>query len=474
MTGYTAARMARYRIVPILLFAALAVAALAPIRSYDLFWHLATGRWIVEQRALPRMDPFSIASDRTPWINGEWLFEVVLYGLYKAAGIAGLAWLRALYVAGLFVAIFRAAAGGEQRDAAKALLLACIGFAGAAPLLDVRPSALAPLFVVLALTLRSAPACALLTVVWINVHPSALLAPVLAALTCRRVAPVIASAIALLANPFGWRAITAPIALMRYVRSGAFVNAEWLPSTPAAFPLLYITIILAAIAFATAADRRAHVWRIVLAGMFAVLAISGARHQPLWYSAMPLLVAPALTFRIPRAVAYAAAAAAIVFAALLAPKHAGLLPERFPIQSVARLQASGLRGNVYNADQFGGYLIWTFYPERRVLTDGRNELYHALLPEYDRARLDERAWRALLRKYRIDLAVDEYRPPQQVRDAVTGAERAMPASLAYWPRRDWALIAYDGVAMVFARRAAFPEAVLRRWEIRGVVPDAAR
>jgi hypothetical protein len=470
--------MARHRIVPILLFAALAVAALAPIRSYDFFWHLATGRWIVEQRALPRMDPFSIASDRVPWINGEWLFEVVLYGLYKAAGIAGLAWIRAAYVAGLFVAIFRAAAGGEKREIATPLLLACIGFAGAAPLLDVRPSALAPLFVVLALTLRTTPAYALLTAVWINVHPSALLAPVIAVLTRRRIAPTLASAIALLVNPFGWRAITAPIALLRYVRSGGFVNAEWLPSTPAAFPLLYITLALAALIFATAHDRRAHVWRIVLAVMFAALAISGIRHQPLWYAAMPLLLAPvmapALTFRIPRAVAYAGAAAAIVFAALLAPKHAGLQPERFPIEAVARLQATGLRGNVYNADQFGGYLIWTFYPERRVLTDGRNELYHALLPEYDRARLDERAWRALLRKHRIDLAVDEHRPPQQVRDATTGSELAMPASLAYWPRRDWALIAYDGVAMVFARRAAYPNAVVKRWEIRGVVPDAAR
>jgi hypothetical protein len=463
--------MARHRIIPVVLFAALAVAALAPIRSYDFFWHLATGRWIVEQRALPVTDPFSIASDRVPWINGEWLFDVVLYGLHQALGIAGLAWLRALYVAALFVAVFRGAMREREGEAAMPLLLACIGFAGAAALLDVRPSALAPLFVVLALTLRSTPAFALLTAVWINVHPSALLAPVIATLTRRRAAPVVASAVALLANPYGWRAIAAPIALMGYVRSGAFVNAEWLPSRPAAFPLLYLTIVVAALVFATAADRRTHIWRIALAAMFAVLAISGIRHQPLWYAAMPLLVAPAVTFRVPRAVAYAASAAMLAVIIVLGPNHAGLLPDRFPIASVARMQASGFRGNVYNADQFGGYLIWAFYPQRRVLTDGRNELYHALLPEYARARLDERAWRALLRKYRIDLAVDEYRPPQRVHNAVTHEEQELPASLAYWPRREWALIAYDGVAMVFARRAAFPEAALNRWEIRGVVPD---
>jgi hypothetical protein len=208
--------------------------------------------------------------------------------------------------------------------------------------------------------------------------------------------------------------------------------------------------------------------------MFAYLAISSIRHQPLWYAAMPLLVAPAVRLRVRPALAYAASAAAIAFIAFTTPKHIGLQPSRFPTGAVARLQASGLRGNVYNPDQFGGYLIWTFYPERRVLTDGRNELYHTLLPEYDVARGNERAWNALLRKYRIDVAVDEYRPPQRVLDAHTQQQRDLPASLAYWPRRDWALIAYDGVAMVFARRAAFSAEVLEQWELRGVVPDARR
>ena len=57
----------------------MALAAVAPVRNYDSFWHLATGRWIVEHRALPLQDPFAVASDRTEWINGEWLFETVAY-----------------------------------------------------------------------------------------------------------------------------------------------------------------------------------------------------------------------------------------------------------------------------------------------------------------------------------------------------------------------------------------------------------
>jgi hypothetical protein len=48
----------------------------------------------------------------------------------------------------------------------------------------------------------------------------------------------------------------------------------------------------------------------------------------------------------------------------------------------------------------------------------------------------------------------------------------MPASLAYWPRDEWALIAFDDAAMVFARRAAFAAGAMEKWEMRGVVPDA--
>ena len=42
--------------------------------------------------------------------------------------------------------------------------------------------------------------------------------------------------------------------------------------------------------------------------------------------------------------------------------------------AIDQLLASGLRGNIYNPDQFGGYLIWRAYPERRVLTDERGRI----------------------------------------------------------------------------------------------------
>ncbi|HYC59834.1 MAG TPA: hypothetical protein VEK79_09735 [Thermoanaerobaculia bacterium] len=476
------------RLLPLVLFAAFAVAAVGPIRNYDFFWHLATGRWIVEQFALPLTDPFAVASDRHPWINGEWLFEIVAYLAHNAIGLTGMSFVRAILAASIFTLVYRSTSGSSEylgvprrgktatprnsevpevlRDT---VLVTSIAFAGAMQTFDLRPSSAAMLFVVLAIAARSWLAHAIVAMLWINIHPSALLAPGIAVLSTRRVTPAFASALALLVNPYGWRAIAAPIELMSFVQSGAFVNAEWLPSRVTQFPLLYACVIGGGIAFIVRRNEQGAWWRVLLFAGFAFLAIRHVRNQGLFFAAFPLLM-PRIEVR--ERLANIAAAIAIVFVAIGADHRLGVAPERFPLQAIARLRATQLGGNIYNADQFGGFLIWSFYPQRRVLTDGRNELHRTYIAEYARARGDQRAWRALLAKYRVDLAVDEYREPLPVIDAVTGARRVMPASLAYWSRSEWALIAHDNAAMVFARRKAFAADEIQEWEIRGVVPDA--
>jgi len=461
----------------------LTLACVAPIRSYDFFWHLATGRWIAEHRALPMADPFAIASDRTPWINGEWLFDWLVFVAWRLAGFGGLSWIRAGTVAALFAAIFLA----SRRSAGTpvALLLSCIAFAGAHARLDVRPLTLGACFVAAALVLaehrnvRSGLLSGLfyvgLTIVWINIHPSALLAPVIAAVAQIRPPRLFwlpfASAAALLINPFGFHAIAAPIALTSFVSSGAFVNKEWLPSDPRVFPLLYVTLAIG-IGVVASARRREEIWRYLLFAMFAALAIRSVRHQPLYFSAFPILLAPSIDQRLGRrsGLAFAGALSIIAAVAFSTDHRPGIDATRFPVEAAGRLGRAALRGNIYNPDQFGGFLIWSFYPDRRVLTDGRNELYQHFIPEYARARVDSRAWRALLARYRIDLAIDEYRAPLEVIDARTQQKHLMPASLAYFPRQEWALIGYDQAAMAFARRSAFDASTIAQLEVREV-PD---
>ena len=430
------------RFLPLVLFAALALAAFGAIRSYDLFWQLATGRWIVEHRAVPHVDPFAVASDKSEWIDGEWLYEIALYGAHSLAGLKGLSWLRGLLAATIFTIAFVA----TRRENDSALFVSAIAFAGAMSVLDLRPSGVAALMLVLMLAARELWVRVLIAIVWMNVHPSALLAPIAGGRF--RVPDTLLLLAALFVNPFGWEGIVAPLELTAFVAGGTFVNAEWLPSSPLLFPFLYVAIVIAIIAFALEPERD---WkRLALLALFAILAVRSVRNQPLFFAAFAMLV------RLPRlrpAIVYAASAIAILLVAATTDHRLGVPPERFPIEAVAHLQASGARGNIYNPDQFGGFLIWSFYPERRVLTDGRNELYRSFIPEWQQALQDGRKWSAFLRKYDIDVAVEEYRPPLRVTNAVTGQVTEMPAHLAYWPEKEWVMIGKDDAAMVFVRRS---------------------
>jgi hypothetical protein len=66
------------------------------VRSPDLGWHLASGRWIVEQGLVPRADPFSYMTEGLDWWNLNWLAQACFYGAYQVFGFTGLEALRLL------------------------------------------------------------------------------------------------------------------------------------------------------------------------------------------------------------------------------------------------------------------------------------------------------------------------------------------------------------------------------------------
>jgi hypothetical protein len=479
-----------------LLLLVLFALSITPIRSYDYFWHLATGHWILDHRSLPETDPFTLSSDDTRWVDGAWLFQVGAALVDDTFGSTGTSLARGLCVALIFAAGFAVVL--RRSDPTIALLVAAISLWGADHRLTTRPETLATLLLVVALWLlferrpvgRTIVLYTILTIVWMSSHPSALLAPVLAGLVlvgrlvsgergrdvAGRFALVASSGVALLANPWGLDGVLAPLRLAKLVGSGVFVNMEWTPTKLHDFPLVYLVVLGLAAAFVPGRRWKAEAARLLVFGFLAALAIRYVRNHGFFFAAVPFIVSPLLPHAVrPRLRVVAASATALLLIGLLWAHggiRTGIDDKQFPVASVAHLRALGLEGNIYNPDQFGGYLIRAVYPERRVLTDGRNELHTAYIEEYAKARLDQHAWNALIDKYAITLAVDEYRrEPIEVVDAATGERRRIPASLVYFPRRDWALVAFDDVAMVFARRNAFDPETIDRAEFRAIVPD---
>jgi len=69
-------------------------------------WHIRTGQLILASHEIPRVDPFSSMAGQ-PWFAWEWLYDVVVGWLDRAAGLNGVVLLTALIIAGLFAWTFR-------------------------------------------------------------------------------------------------------------------------------------------------------------------------------------------------------------------------------------------------------------------------------------------------------------------------------------------------------------------------------
>src|SRR4029077_1413997 len=60
---------------------------LTPIPPNDFWWHMATGRAIVAQGAIPVVDSFSYTQAGQPFFNQGWLAQLLMYGIYQLGGI---------------------------------------------------------------------------------------------------------------------------------------------------------------------------------------------------------------------------------------------------------------------------------------------------------------------------------------------------------------------------------------------------
>jgi len=62
----------------------------------DLWWHLATGRWILEEGHLPWTDPFSHTAAGLSWLAYSWLPDLFFLALERGFGLVAFPWLIAV------------------------------------------------------------------------------------------------------------------------------------------------------------------------------------------------------------------------------------------------------------------------------------------------------------------------------------------------------------------------------------------
>ncbi|MBW2536553.1 MAG: hypothetical protein JRI55_34030 [Deltaproteobacteria bacterium] len=105
------------------------LAVVYPVQADDHWWHMLTGRYLLDHGVVPRTDPFSFTYRGEPWVNWEWLGGLAMTSAFDGLGPAGLVVLRLAAVAATVVVLWRhlRRIEGAPRPAAPLLALMLLG-----------------------------------------------------------------------------------------------------------------------------------------------------------------------------------------------------------------------------------------------------------------------------------------------------------------------------------------------------------
>ncbi|MEE2679958.1 MAG: hypothetical protein VX546_15355 [Myxococcota bacterium] len=484
------------------LLALAACLGLNQISSFDYWWMLRTGQLIAETGAVPRVDPYTYSVPGARWIDIHWLHQLGLWGLYRLGGhTAAGAWqfVAMLLVLALVAPIGRRPGRSWLSVAALALMLL-----NGADRFSPRPesSSFVLLAGVLALLDRferrgdaRVYAIVLLQVIWVNLHGLFALGVALCGIQLvaellrkwggdpkarergrvwRIAAVTVLAAAAALANPNGLEAALYPLEQLSMIgpseSRAAYGVLELQPSLGSLPPVkLFFFLAIAGLSAAALALnwRRARLADLLTWIAFLYLAIGANRNVAIFgIVAAPILVrnANAWLDTRPAAPRLARAASLVVFALLLVPAWDAARGEFYPRQGLLKrpgfgatpwftpgpavdwIEANNPPGPIAHPMKMGGYLVWRLYPERKVLVDGRLEVYGA-----DRLRQllihDDKDFTRLDGEYGFGTAIVRF----------TAEAKSGPLLAWLGESPDWQLVYLDDFDAVFVRTTAgFP------------------
>jgi hypothetical protein len=454
----------------------------------DVWWHLRTGQLIVQTHAVFHIDPYSFTRYGQPWVDHEWLSQILIFGIYRLAGWGGLIVGFGAVTAAAFLIVFWRCPGRPY----VAGVITLLGAFASAPSWGVRPQMLTLLLasVLLLILERSdqrpkllwwTPALMLL---WVNLHAGYALGIALMTLFLvgdalevafgfkGETAPTVrfrALALAIVAcaaivplNPYGTAMYAYPLETLRSRAMQSYIGEWFSPDFHQLKYLPTLVMILATVALSAFSPRRLRPREILLLSMTTYAALRSVRHIPIYaLIAIPILSAMAVAWLEERGIAQGLKSKltpvtpaksflnAVLLAGFLvflvvrvryvAHRQTETEARELPAAAVSFITARHLPAPMLNHYNWGGYFIWRLYPEYRVYIDGRADLYGDAFME-DLATtyyLKGDLWRSLFEKWAIRTVV---LPPDA---PLVTALRASP---------DWETVYSDNQAVVLTEK----------------------
>jgi len=492
-------------------FLVLLLFGLRTISGADIFFHLAAGRYALANGAAS-VDPFSFGlSPGTAWIQTSWLYDILVFNMWRVAGSAGVILLHTGAVIGAFLLLIPVARTySRPLHQAVALLLCTWMFA---PVFTVRPMLLCLLFAAVFLNILHRPRLTWIhgillgatQLIWVNMHPTFMLGllfvavraieafvhrrEVSAGTTPYRVYAILLVVLAALGcvNPDGPGLYSFVVSKMTRPDSGIILEwvspffRDFLPSQPA--HLTTAALVLIAAVFIIRRERLP-ILLTTIAVLSAYLLVQSNRNLDL----CALLLFPFLCISISSIAVTIAKKAGdsfrnllryavpVVMAIILAGSAWMILTNRYYVNSgsassfglwanydVMPAAASNVLGRkelrpkrILNIAHDGAYLMWRF-PNERVFTDPRGGLYGGQF--YDRF-----AKGLLGQKEQWDELAAVYDPDAILLNAAWTGSGSMVFNLLAGDQ--WSMAYFDGTSLLLARKTSTNSELLEDKEIQ--------
>ncbi len=487
--------------------------ALFKVFDYDVYWHVATGRWIWAHHAFPTRDVFSHTAPG-PLLYTEGIAQLVFFGFDKLGGGTALTWAGVLLASSLAWATIRSCA--EASRASVSAKLMAVAWTMLIVAFRFGPKTEGFSFVAFALLLvmihrkerafregrrgwkAHAPwlaGLAALGLLWGNCHRGGAFAPVALAAAglgwsfdreTRRLAPVAFAGAALIAL-----ALTINTAGVRYFVSSLDVASreslrEYVPQhrpiTWSFFRDHDRWALAAAVTWGVVeAARRKIDARLAVALASVSLPLTSVRYLPFAAIAVTPALADGLEITGRRGArlladirpAIRSAALATVVTAVMVLHYAtamapsahgfGLLAWRLPVDAAEFVRRAPPPGPMWNSYDFGGYLIYALGPAHPDFIDGRMDTVYpnAFFVETMRAHDDPATLERQLADHHIGFAV------------VTCSKLTETRFPTFFRDPQWQLAYFDDVAAVAVRRTPESASYLERVGYRALNPANA-
>ncbi|MBN1603294.1 MAG: hypothetical protein JW915_16925 [Chitinispirillaceae bacterium] len=403
-----------------------------PIADGDIFWHLASGREIFSSKQFLLSDPFSYTTPGIQWIDLHWLFQVITYLIFSLTGYYGLLFFKSAVITCSVFLLFSLYRTMTSLVITAVLFLFC--FYQCRYLVPLRPGILTLLYLSLFILLlenfqRSLRVKFLLPLIplqilWVNtqglfmIGPSVYILYILgiatdsiirskslvkpfAIIRTKKSVEVLAVFLLICAagliTPSGLKGFLFPFRLLRQITPGAenlysSLIAENTPltslfGTDQIFYLLtFAILVLASLISIIIAGKKTRWAHLYLFLSFTVLALMAQRNLILFvFAVVPLLqsnftyVRLNNTFFFNRFVVFGFTMITTSFFVFIAVLHFSMItsvhnpisPFCHPVKSTLYLKNNRISGTIFNADRYGGYLLWHLFPSHKVFIDTR-------------------------------------------------------------------------------------------------------